>query len=216
MTPTSRVLLTGFEPFAGDRLNPSALIVEALAGTEIAGARVEGRILPCVFGRAIAEAIRAVDDVTPEVVIALGQAGGRTAITVERVAINVDDARIPDNAGAQPIDRPILADGPAAYFSTLPIKAMVAALQERGIAAAVSQTAGTFVCNHVFYGLRHHLAHQPHVRAGFVHVPWLPEQAAARPGDPSLPLAVQVEAVRVLVAVALTAGERRLAGGAEH
>lgn len=216
MTPTSRVLLTGFEPFAGDRLNPSALIVEALAGTAIAGARVEGRILPCVFGRAIAEAIRAVDDVTPEVVIALGQAGGRTGITVERVAINLDDARIPDNAGAQPIDRPILADGPAAYFSTLPIKAMVAALQERGIAAAVSQTAGTFVCNHVFYGLRHHLAHQLHVRAGFVHVPWLPEQAAARPGDPSLPLAVQVEAVRVLVAVALTAAERRLAGGAEH
>jgi len=216
MTLTPRVLLTGFQPFAGDRLNPSALIVEALAGADIAGARVEGRILPCVFGRAIAEAIRAVDEVAPEVVIALGQAGGGGGITVERVAINIDDARIPDNAGAQPIDQSVVAGGPAAYFSTLPIKAMVAALQERGIAAAVSQTAGTFVCNHVFYGLRHHLAPRPLVRAGFVHVPWLPEQAAARPGDPSLPLAVQVEAVRVLMAVALTAGERRLAGGAEH
>lgn len=216
MTPPSRVLLTGFEPFAGDRLNPSALIVEALAGTDIEGARIEARILPCVFGRAITELVRAVEATSPRVVIALGQAGGRAGITVERVAINVDDARIPDNAGAQPIDQPIVPGGPAAYFSTLPIKAMVAALQRQGVAAAVSQTAGTFVCNHVFYGLRHHLADRPSVRAGFVHVPWLPEQAAARPGDPSLPLAQQIEAVRVLTAVALTAAESRLTGGAEH
>lgn len=216
MTQLSRVLLTGFEPFAGDRLNPSALIVEALAGTEIAGAKIEARILPCVFGRAVTELVRAVEATSPRVVIALGQAGGRAGITVERVAINVDDARIPDNAGAQPIDQPIVSGGPAAYFSTLPIKAMVAALQRQGVAAAVSQTAGTFVCNHVFYALCHHLADRPSVRAGFVHVPWLPEQAAARPGDPSLPLAQQIESVRALIAVALTADEQRLAGGAEH
>ena len=169
-----------------------------------------------MFGQAIVAAIRAIEQTSPVLVLALGQAGGRTGITVERVAINVDDARIPDNAGVQPIDQPIVADGPAAYFSTLPIKAMVAALREREIAASVSQTAGTFVCNHVFYGVRHHLADRPDVRAGFVHVPWLPEQAAARPGEPSLPLAVQVEAVRMLIAVALTADERRLVGGTEH
>jgi pyroglutamyl-peptidase len=211
-----RVLLTGFEPFAGDPINPSARIVEALAGADVAGARIEGRVLPCVFGQAIVAAIRAIEQTSPVLVLALGQAGGRTGITVERVAINVDDARIPDNAGVQPIDQPIVADGPAAYFSTLPIKAMVDALREREIAASVSQTAGTFVCNHVFYGMRHHLANRPDVRAGFVHVPWLPEQVAARPGEPSLPLAVQVEAVRMLIAVALTANERRLAGGTEH
>lgn len=216
MKALSRVLLTGFEPFGGERINPSALIVGALSGAEVAGARVEGRILPCVFGRAIDAVIRAVEETSPSVVIALGQAGGRAGLSVERVAINVDDARIPDNAGAQPIDQPIVANGPAAYFSTLPIKAMVAALRERGVEASVSQTAGTFVCNHVFYGLRHHLAGRADVRAGFVHVPWLPEQAASRPGDPSLPLAVQVEAVCALIAVALTADERRLAGGAEH
>jgi len=211
-----RVLLTGFEPFAGDQINPSARIVEALAGVDVAGSRIEGRVLPCVFGQAIAVAIRAIEQTSPVLVMALGQAGGRTGISVERVAINVDDARIPDNAGAQPIDQPIVANGPAAYFSTLPIKAMVAALRERGVAASVSQTAGTFVCNHVFYGVRHHLAERPDVRAGFVHVPWLPEQVVAKPGEPSLPLEVQVEAVRVLIAVALTLDERRLAGGTEH
>ncbi len=120
----------------------------------------------------------------PRLVLCTGQAGGRAALSLERVAINIDDARIPDNAGAQPIDTPVLAGGPAAYFSTLPIKAMLAALLAGGIRAEVSQTAGTFVCNHVFYGLMHRLATDPGcagVRGGFVHLPWLPQQ-----GHPSM------------------------------
>ena len=151
----------------------------------------------------------------PALVVCLGQAGGRTGITPERIAINVDDARIPDNAGRQPVDRPIVRRGPAAYWSTLPIKAIVAALQARGIPAAVSQTAGTFVCNHVFYGLMHALRRRRGVRGGFVHLPWLPEQAGA--GQPSLPLDVMVDAIGVTLKVAMRRKkDLRVAGGRTH
>jgi pyroglutamyl-peptidase len=152
------VLLTGFEPFAGERLNPSALIAEALDGREIAGRRVRGAVLPCAFGDSRRAMLRLMRAVEPDLILCTGQAGGRPNLTPERVAINLDDARIPDNRGAQPRDRPIVRGGPVAYWSTLPIKAMVAALQARGIPAAVSHTAGTYVCNHVFYGLMHELA----------------------------------------------------------
>lgn len=201
-TRLKRVLVTGFEPFGGEELNPSAEIVRHLNGREIAGAPVTGAVLPCVFGRAASELKRLLGDVDPAVVIAIGQAGGRAEITPERVAINVDDARIPDNAGAQPVDRPVVRGGPAAYWTTLPIKAIVTALRARGVPAAVSQTAGTFVCNHVFYAMMHALRARRSVRAGFVHVPWLPEQA--KHGTPSLPLAKMVEAVAVAVELALT------------
>jgi pyroglutamyl-peptidase len=131
------------------------------------------------------------------------------------VAINVDDARIPDNSGQQPVDTPVLAGGPAAYFTTLPVKAMLQALRNADVAAEVSQTAGTFVCNHVFYGLMHAMRRRPAVRGGFVHVPFLPEQATA--GQPSLPLAVQVDAVATMIAVAVrTRRDRRTGGGATH
>lgn len=211
----SAVLLTGFEPFAGAIVNPSALVVAALHGREIAGRGIEGVVLPVVFGTAL-HALRAhLHRVDPELVIAVGQAGGRAEIALERVAINIDDARIPDNVGAQPIDRPIDPEGPAAYWSTLPIKATVGALQARGIPAAVSQTAGTFVCNHVFYGLMRALAGQDRVRGGFVHLPFLPEQAAD--GEPSLPLERMVAALEVAVETALhTRVDRRIAGGATH
>jgi pyroglutamyl-peptidase len=210
-----RVLLTGFEPFAGDPINPSARIVEALAGADVAGAKIEGRVLPCVFGQAIVAAIRAIEQTSPVLVLALGQAGGRTGITVERVAINVDDARIPDNAGAQPVDVPVVDGGPAAWFSTLPVKAIVSALRQAGLPAAVSQTAGTFVCNHVFYGLQHRLAGSG-VRSGFVHVPLLDAQAPSHPGMPTLPLEVLVRGVRIALEVALTheGADLRLGGGA--
>lgn len=166
------ILVTGFEPFAGDARNPSAEIARALDGRVIAGRRVVAAVLPCVFGVARRRLLALVQARQPDVVICLGLAGGRMEITPERVAINVDDARIPDNAGRAPVDRPIVAGGPAAYWSTLPVKAIVAALRERGIPGAVSQTAGTFVCNHVFYGLMHALRRKRAVRAGFVHVPW--------------------------------------------
>jgi pyroglutamyl-peptidase len=211
------VLITGFEPFGGERINPSQQVIEALHGWRPrAGVVVATRLLPCVFG----DALRALDDALarerPALVIALGQAASRDAISVERVAINVDDARIADNAGAQPVDQPVIAGGAAAYFSTLPIKAIVAALREAGLPAEVSQTAGTFVCNHVFYGLAHAVAHAPRpLRGGFIHLPCLPEQTNALQGRAGLPLNAMIDAVRIAVRVALaTSADTRQPGGA--
>lgn len=180
-----KVLITGFEPFGGERVNPSWEVVKQLNDMEFAGARIIARQLPCVFGAALEALNTAIDEVQPVMVLAIGQAGGRTDITLERVAINIDDARIPDNQGQQPIDETIVASGPAAYFSTLPIKAMVNSMREAGIPASVSQTAGTYVCNHVMYGLLHRLSDQQAIKGGFIHIPYLPEQAAAHPGAPS-------------------------------
>ena len=212
---TRKVLVTGFEPFGGESINPSGEIARQLHGTVIGGHRVVGALLPCVFGAAITELKKQIRATKPALVICVGQAGGRAEITPERVAINVDDARIPDNAGRQPVDRPVVREGPAAYWSTLPVKAIVAELRRREIPAAVSQTAGTFVCNHVFYGLMHELGKQKKVRGGFIHVPFLPEQA--KPGQPSLPLEIMTAAIGAAVAAALTnRRDSRSAGGATH
>jgi pyroglutamyl-peptidase len=197
------ILLTGFEPFGGESVNPSWAIASALDGETIAGRRVVALRLPTEFRRSLRVLRAGLALHAPSLVLALGQAGGRAGLSLERVAINVDDARIPDNAGARPIDATIVRGGPPAHFGTLPIKAIVAALRARGVPAGVSQTAGTFVCNHVFYGLQHALA-GTRVRSGFVHVPYLPEQAQARPGAPSLPLATMVEGVREVLRVAAT------------
>ena len=206
------VLITGFEPFDGETVNPSWQAAQALHGERIGGAALRALRLPCVFDAALAVLRETLHAEPPLLVVALGQATGRCELSVERVAINVDDARIPDNAGAQPVDRPVVGGGPAAYFSTLPIKAIVAALRTAGLPAAVSQSAGTFVCNHVFYGLMHALATTPVLagtRGGFVHLPLLPAQAARQPGQPSLPLDTLVQGLRIAVATAL-AHERDL------
>lgn len=209
-----RLLLTGFEPFGGETVNPSWQVAQALDGERIEGVRVVSRCLPCVFGRAVTELQAALREQRPALVLALGQAGGRAALTPERVAINVDDARIPDNAGVQPVDRPGVPGGPAAYFSTLPIKAMVRAMRDAGLPAAVSQTAGTFVCNHLFYGLMHALRRRRGVRGGFMHLPLLPGQVAAD-GAATLPLAQQVQGVRLALGAALVAwGDLVLGDGA--
>jgi pyroglutamyl-peptidase len=213
---TRTVLLTGFEPFNKATINPAWEAVRALEGWSGDGFRVEVRQLPCVFGVANEVLRQAVDQVKPDLVIAVGQAGGRAELSVERVAINVDDASILDNAGKQPIDAAIVADGPAAYFATLPIKAIVRTMRERGLVAGVSQTAGTFVCNHVFFGLMHHTAGML-LRAGFIHVPFLPEQVAERPGVPSMALEDIVAGLRTAVEVALAVeGDVSEAGGATH
>jgi pyroglutamyl-peptidase len=206
------VLVTGFEPFDGAEINPSLEIARNLHGSVIAGHTVVGALLPCVFGAAIPELQRLLRVHRPALVICVGQAGGRAAITPERVALNVDDARIPDNAGAQPVDRPVVRGGPAAYFSTLPVKAIVAALRAAGLPSEVSQTAGTFVCNHVFYGLMHALRTRKDVRGGFIHVPLLPEQA--QKGQASLPLEDMVYGVALAVETALRRKkDLRLTGG---
>ncbi len=211
------VLLTGFEPFDGETVNPSWEVVKQLDGTMIAGQPVIARQLPCVFGEALSVLYAAIEDLQPRLVIAVGQAGGRVDITVERVAINVDDARIPDNKGQQPIDEPIVANGPAACFSTLPIKAIVSALRQQGIPASVSQTAGTFVCNHVMYGLLHQLQGKSGQKGGFIHIPYQPEQAAAHPGEASMATATVREALETAIAVALRQSvDSKLGGGATH
>lgn len=214
-TEPPRLLLTGFEPFDGESVNPSWLIASALDGETIAGTRVTAVRLPTEF-RASLRALRAaLRRHAPVMAVSLGQAGGRAGLSIERVAINVDDARIPDNAGARPVDVPVVRGGPAAYFSTLPVKAIVAALRADGVPAEVSQTAGTFVCNHVFYGLQHALA-GTRVRSGFVHVPCVPEQVARRPGTPSLPLATMIDGVRTVLRVGRehVGRDLREAGGA--
>lgn len=196
------VLLTGFDPFGGDPINPSWLAARALHRRRIAGHAVVAAQLPTQFGASLARLRALLAEHRPALVICLGLAASRGALSLERVAININDARIADNAGARPIDTPVVADAPVAYFSRLPIKAMHAAIQASGIGVEVSQTAGTFVCNHVFYGLMHHLATTrgfARTRGGFIHVPPLPEQAAH-----GMPLAQMVEGLRIGIRTALT------------
>lgn len=211
------VLLTGFAPFGDDDTNPSWDAVQLLRGRRVAGHRIATRRLPVEFGRSLRELAAAIRQERPAVVLCTGLAAGRAQVSLERVAINVDDARIPDNAGACPVDEPVVEGGPAAYFATLPIKAISLALRKAGIPAGVSQTAGTYVCNHVFYGLMHALRRTPKVRGGFIHVPHSPAGAARHPGMPSLPPELVAEALRIAVRTTLcTPRDRRIAAGAEH
>ncbi len=209
---TPPILLTGFEPFGGDTVNPSWLVAQALHGQLLGGATVQALQLPCVFGQSIHTLQQALKRHRPQLVLCLGLAAGRAEMSVERVAINVDDARIPDNAGAAPIDQPVVVGAPAAYFSSLPIKAMVHEMQAAGVPAAVSQTAGTFVCNHIFFGLMHLLRRRRDVRGGFMHVPLLPDEAALH-GQQGLDLATQCLGVQVALATALRQHEDRAASG---
>jgi len=219
MTTPTRVLATGFEPFGGAGTNPSWSACRRLAAAPPAGLEVHAARLSCVFGTAIEELRRAIARYEPELVLCTGLAGGRSGLSVERVAVNVDDARIPDNAGRRPVDEPVVPGGPAAYFSSLPVKACVAAVRDAGLPASVSQTAGTFVCNHVFYGLAHLIATElPELRGGFVHVPYAPEQVADRP-EPSMSLCDTTEGLAAVASAAARIGageDLRLAGGAVH
>ncbi len=212
----STVLLTGFAPFGGETVNPSWQAVHALGGTTIAGYRVAALELPTEFDASLPALWRALREHEPRVAIAVGLAGGREGISLERVALNLIDARIPDNAGAQPVDVPVLRGGAAAFFSTLPIKAALLELQRAGIPAHISQAAGTYVCNQVFYALMHALRRRRNTRAGFVHIPWSPQQAAAH-GQYGMPLEQVVRALEIIVRIALTTGrDARIAAGAEQ
>jgi pyroglutamyl-peptidase len=214
-----RVLVTGFEPFDGESINPSWEVARRLDGWHCAEHVVVARCLPCAFGSVREELTQALATLNPEIVIAVGLAGGRTEVSLERVAINVSDARIRDNAGAQPVDEPVVAGGPPAYFTTLPVKAILQRLRSAGLPAQVSNTAGTFVCNYAFYVLQHLAATAwPGVRrAGFIHIPWLPEQAARHPGTPSLGLETVLGALRIAIETSIEADtDIRLAAGALH
>jgi pyroglutamyl-peptidase len=204
------VLLTGFDAFGGNAINPSWLVVQALNGQTVEGHKVLAAQLPTEFAASRQQLAALLRLHQPALVLCLGLAGGRAGLSLERIAINVQDARLADNAGAQPIDDPIVKSGPAAYFSTLPIKAMLQALTAAGIPAEVSQTAGTFVCNHVFYVLMHALKKQrgaARARGGFVHVPYLPGM-----GVPCMPLEETVRGLRVAIACALVTKQDALLG----
>ena len=209
------VLVTGFTPFGGERTNPSWDIVKGLPET-ILGYRLEKLRVPTEFGKAIAVTTRAMDKLAPSIVLCFGQAGGRTCMSVERIAINVNDARIADNAGRQPTDEVIYAEGPAAYFCTVPIKAMVAAMAKSHVPADVSNTAGTFVCNHLIYGVLHHIATlRSSARAGFIHVPYLESQVLDKPGIASMSLATMIAGAKATIMAAIkNKTDLKLSGGA--
>jgi pyroglutamyl-peptidase len=207
------ILLTGFDPFGGERVNPSWEAVHALHGRRIGGHRVVARLLPTEFAGSLRALKAAMREAAPAILLGVGQAGGRDRLSIERVAINLQDARIPDNAGAQPIDLPVIPGGPAAYFSSLPVKAMLAALQEHGLPAGLSHSAGTYVCNHIAYAMLHLAAKRRGTRAGFIHIPYLPGQAAHLRGVPSMALDDMVRGLEIALRVAATTHDDPAIGG---
>lgn len=183
-----KILVTGFEPFGGESINPSLEAVKLL-DNNIAGAEIVKASIPVVFGKSVEKLEEYIKKENPDVVICVGQAGGRFEISVERVAINLDDARIADNDGNQPVDEKIFKDGESAYFASIPIKAMVEEMKRGSVPAAVSNTAGTYVCNHIMYGLLYLIDKKyPNMRGGFIHVPFIPEQIIGRVNTPYMGL----------------------------
>ena len=201
-----KLLLTAFTPFDGERINP-ALEAVKLVKDKIGNLKIIKLEVPTVFGKSIDTVREAIERERPDFVLSIGQAGGRAEITPERVAINLDDARIPDNEGNQPIDEPIFSDGENAYFSTLPVKAMVEAIRKEGLPSSLSNTAGTYVCNHLMYGVLYYLDKRPRMKAGFIHVPYIPEQVKDKKEMPALPLS---DIVRGLEAAILAVEEHEL------
>lgn len=212
-----KILVTGFDPFGGEPINPAIETVKRLPDT-IAGSQIIKLEVPTVCHKSLRVIDEAIAKYDPDVILSIGQAGGRSDITVERVGINIDDCRIPDNEGNQIIDEPVYPDGPAAYFVTLPIKSMVQKIQEKGIPASVSNTAGTFVCNHVTYGVCHLVATKyPGKRSGFIHIPFLPQQVITQKDMPSMSQDLMVEAITAaLEAIIETVEDIKVTGDATH
>lgn len=201
MKSEKKILLTAFDPFGDDKINSALETLEHLPD-KVDGDRIIKLQLPTVFGKSSQVVKEAIQKEEPDAVVLLGMAGGRTAITPERVAINVDDARIEDNEGNRPLEQAIVLDGPKAYFSTLPIQEMVAAMLERGIPASISNTAGTFVCNHLMYSVLHYLArNQQNLPAGFIHLPYLPVQVLDRLNIASMSLETMVGGIGICLDV---------------
>ena len=213
-----KILVTGFDPFGGEKVNPALEAVKSLPSV-IHGAEIRWVEIPTVFYQSAEVLETEIVRYQPDVVLCIGQAGGRASLTPERVAINQDDARIPDNQGNQPIDTPIRLDGEAAYFSTLPIKAMVQAINEVGLPATVSNTAGTFVCNHLMYQALY-LADKKflNMRAGFMHIPYMTEQVINKPNTASMNLADIVKGIEAAIGAIVDYKDKdlKLVGGATH
>lgn len=201
MTTKTKVLVSGFEPFGGAKLNPSELLVHELKKIEFSDIELSTIVLPVEFDRAAKILLNTVKEQNPEVVIAFGQAEGRTAITPEKIAINLDDARIPDNSGDQRKNKLIDENGRDGYFSTLPVEEMIEAMKAAGYPAEISLSAGAFVCNHVFYSLQRELQGSG-IRSGFVHLPLVTEQSAEFPDKFTMPLNEMVSAARAALIAA--------------
>ena len=213
-----KILVTGFDPFGGEKINPALETIKRLPDT-ILGAQIIKLEIPTVVGKSLAKIKEAVEKENPDVVLSIGQAGGRSEITVERVGINIDDCRIPDNEGNQPIDEPVVKGGPAAYFVTVPIKAIVENIKAHNIPASISNTAGTFICNHVCYGVAHlaaaRTAARKPMKSGFIHIPFLPEQVIGKPAlTPSMSLETIVSGItHALEAIVEHGSDIKVSGG---
>lgn len=208
-----KLLLTAFTPFDGEKINP-ALEAVKLVKDRIGNLLIVKLEVPTVFGKSIDTVREAIEREKPDFVLSIGQAGGRAEITPERVAINLDDARIPDNEGNQPIDELIFPDGENAYFSTLPVKAMVEAIRREGLPSSLSNSAGTYVCNHLMYGVLYYLDKSPGIKAGFIHVPYIPEQTKNKKEIPALELSEIVRGLEAAItAIAINGTDKKLAYG---
>ena len=208
-----KLLVTAFTPFDGEKINP-ALEAVKLVKDRIGNLLIVKLEVPTVFGKSIDTVREAIEREKPDFVLSIGQAGGRAEICPERVAINLDDARIPDNEGNQPIDEPIFPDGENAYFSTLPVKAMVEAIRKEGLPSSLSNSAGTYVCNHLMYGVLYYLDKRPVIKAGFIHVPYIPEQTKNKKEMPALELSEIVRGLEAAItAIAINGTDKKLAYG---
>ena len=213
-----KILVTGFDPFGGEKINPALETIKRLPDT-ILGAQIIKLEIPTVVGKSLAKIKEAVEKENPDAVLSIGQAGGRSEITVERVGINIDDCRIPDNEGNQPIDEPVVKGGPAAYFVTVPIKAIVENIKAHNIPASISNTAGTFICNHVCYGVAHLAAARTAagtpMKSGFIHIPFLPEQVIGKPAlIPSMSLETIISGItHALEAIVEHGSDIKVSGG---
>ena len=210
-----KVLITGFDPFGGEKINPAWEAVKGIKNI-IEGAKIIKLEIPTVFNKSIEKVKEAMELEKPDIVLCIGQAGGRYDMTVERVAINVDDARIEDNEGNQPIDIPVFEDGENAYFSNLPIKAMVEEIKGQGIPASISNSAGTFVCNHIMYGVLYHINKTyKNMRGGFIHVPFINEQVLDKKNQPYMPVEHITKALEAAIKAAVINNEDiKKSGGA--
>ena len=211
-----KILITGFDPFGGEKINPAWEAVNALPD-EVDGVEVIKVQIPTVFKKSAQKLFETIDAVKPDAVICVGQAGGRFDFNVERIAINVDDARIPDNEGKQPIDVKIFEDGENAYFASLPIKAMVEEAKKAGVPASVSNTAGTFVCNHIMYSLLYYInKNKLNIRGGFIHVPYISQQVIGKKNTPYMELTTATKGLEASIrAIKNNLVDVKLTGGKE-
>ncbi|MCE7699542.1 MAG: pyroglutamyl-peptidase I [Methanobacterium paludis] len=199
-----KILVTGFDPFGGESINPAYEVVKRLRDN-ISGAEVVKLQIPTAFNESIKKTTNKIKEINPDFVLNIGQAGGRSGITVERVAININDARIPDNLNQQPVDTKIDETGENAYFASIPIKAIVQAIRDKKIPAAVSDSAGTYVCNHIMYGVQNYIhKNNLNIKAGFIHIPYLFQQVINKPNTSAMDIDTMVKAIETAIEVIIT------------